>query len=324
MRMPMEGMDPSILDLDMNTVGFENIPDGEEVVYPDGHVEPCCKPDDSVPVSVSALQSSVSLTTTISRQTVVPKSGPPKEDVIEPRPKYKHTAKLRPLYWDKLTAKKIIEKSMWYSLDDRNIKLDTAMLDSEFTTKQITFVMPVEPVETSKVSQLLDGKREQNVGIAIGRLKVDVKGIHRALLFADFNILTRDIIQQLCNSVPTPEEQAVCLAFQGDESTLSKASRFVYELSDIPNVEQRCKCCKTIITFDEEIERLQEVMSIYDANQKMVKNSAGLKKLMEIILALGNYLNGESDRGGAWGFRISLLTKLGNTKTADNSKTLLT
>ena len=43
-QMPMEGLDPSILDLDMNTVGFENIPEDEEVLYPDGHVEPCCKP----------------------------------------------------------------------------------------------------------------------------------------------------------------------------------------------------------------------------------------------------------------------------------------
>ena len=43
MKMGMEGMDPSILDLDMNTVGFENIPDGKKVKYPDGHVEPCTK-----------------------------------------------------------------------------------------------------------------------------------------------------------------------------------------------------------------------------------------------------------------------------------------
>ena len=46
--------------------------------------------------------------------------------------------------------------------------------------------------------------------------------------------------------------------------------------------------------------------------------------LIEIILALGNYLNGESVRGGAWGFRIEFLTKLTNTKSVDNSKTLMT
>ena len=84
------------------------------------------------------------------------------------------------------------------------------------------------------------------------------------------------------------------------------------------------KCVKTIITFDDEVERLKKIMSIYDINQKMVKDSAGLKKLMEIILALGNYLNGESVRGGAWGFRIDFLTKLTNTKNNDYSKTLMT
>ena len=158
---------------------------------------------------------------------------------------------------------------MWFKLNDRNIKLDTDMLDSEFTTKQLTFTMPLEPVETTKIDQLLDAKREQNVGIAIGRLKIDGKVIHRALLYADFGILTKDIIQQLGNAVPTPEEQAACNTFHGDETQLSKASRFVYELSDIPNVESRVKCVKTIITFDDEVERLKNIMCIYDVNKNI-------------------------------------------------------
>ena len=53
-------------------------------------------------------------------------------------------------------------------------------------------------------------------------------------------------------------------------------------------------------------------------------NSEGLKKLMEIILAVGNYLNGESARGGAWGFSIKYLPRLRDTKSSDNTKTLLT
>ena len=45
---------------------------------------------------------------------------------------------------------------------------------------------------------------------------------------------------------------------------------------------------------------------------------------MKLILAIGNYLNGESARGGAWGFKINLLSKLSQTKTADGTKTLMT
>ena len=324
MRMGIEGMDPSILDLDMNTVGFLNIPEGEVVKYPDGHIEPCCTPDtpvapsSSTPLSVAPSSSSI-------RSTAPKKETKPKDEIIPPRPKFKHNAKLRPLYWDILSSKAVVEKSMWFNMNDRDIKLDTAMLDLEFSTKQITFVLPTEPVAASeKVVNLFDPKREQNVGIAIGRLKIPIRDIHHALLFGDFDILTRELIGQLVNAAPTPEEQEVCLGFQGDEKKLSSASRFAYELSDIPNVLQRLQCCKTILLFDDETERIKKVIEVYETNEKMMMNSAGIRKLMEIILAVGNYLNGDSIRGGAWGFNISLLPKLSQTKSSDGTKTLLT
>ena len=331
MRMEMEGMDPSVLDLDMNTVGFLNIPEGELVKYPDGHTEPCCSssaPAVSAPVPVpTASAAPVPLTASSSslRTTVVKKETKPKDEILPPRPKFKHDAKLRPLYWDVLSSKTVVEKSMWFSLNDRDIQLDTAMLDMEFSTKQITFVLPSEPVNASeKVVNLLDPKREQNVGIAIGRLKITVRDLHHALLFGDFNILTKELVSLLVNAAPTPEEQEVCLAFQGDEKKLSSASLFAYELSDIPSVLQRLQCCKSILTFEDENERIRKITEVYEKNEKLMMNSSGIKKLMEIILAVGNYLNGESIRGGAWGFSINLLPKLSQTKSSDGTKTLLT
>ena len=331
MRMEMEGMDPSVLDLDMNTVGFLNIPEGELVKYPDGHTEPCCSssaPAVAAPVPVpTASAAPVPLTASSSslRTTVVKKETKPKDEILPPRPKFKHDAKLRPLYWDVLSSKTVVEKSMWFSLNDRDIQLDTAMLDMEFSTKQITFVLPSEPVNASeKVVNLLDPKREQNVGIAIGRLKITVRDLHHALLFGDFNILTKELVSLLVNAAPTPEEQEVCLAFQGDEKKLSSASLFAYELSDIPSVLQRLQCCKSILTFEDENERIRKITEVYEKNEKLMMNSSGIKKLMEIILAVGNYLNGESIRGGAWGFSINLLPKLSQTKSSDGTKTLLT
>ena len=237
----------------------------------------------------------------------------PKEETLAPRPKFKHEAKLRPLYWDVITSRSVVEKSMWFQMNDRDIQLDTAMLDTEFTSKPMTFVLPVaEETKTSDVVNLLDAKREQNVGIAIGRLKVSTQQLHHALLFGDFSVITRE------------DEQAACLAFSGDEKKLSSASRFAYELSDIPMVAIRFECCKTIITFDDEVARIRRIVQVYEANEKMMMNSAGIKQLMKLILAIGNYLNGESARGGAWGFKINLLSKLSQTKTADGTKTLMT
>jgi hypothetical protein len=54
-----------------------------------------------------------------------------------------------------------------------------------------------------------------------------------------------------------------------------------------------------------------------------IKNCKKLVKIFEIILAIGNYLNGTGPRGGAHGFKLEILSKLADTKTADNKSTLL-
>ena len=54
-----------------------------------------------------------------------------------------------------------------------------------------------------------------------------------------------------------------------------------------------------------------------------VRSSRALKAVLETTLALGNFLNGSSAKGGAWGFKIDSLNKLIGTKTVDGSSTLL-
>ena len=324
MRMKMDDLDVSVLNLDMSKVGFTNIPDGKEVVYPDGHVEPCVRVA-SVPKPVlrPTANAKARMSVALSSSRTAEK---PKDEILPPRKKFTHAAKLRSVYWDNITSKSVLEKSMWVHLDDHAVQLDTAMLDTAFAAKDIAVTLPTETVkkEESKVVNLLDAKREKNVGITIGRLKVPVSTIHRALLFGDFTVLTKDIVPLLVNAAPTPDEQMVCNAYQGDVSKLSGASRFVYELSDIPSVQTRLECCRTVVTIDDEEARLKEIRQIYETNLRFVKNCQGLKKLCQILLAIGNYLNGDSARGGAWGFRIEYLRKINTTKCADGSRTLAT
>ena len=54
-----------------------------------------------------------------------------------------------------------------------------------------------------------------------------------------------------------------------------------------------------------------------------VRSSGALRVVMQQTLALGNYLNGGTNKGGAYGFRLDSLNKLGGTKTVDNKSTLL-
>ena len=48
-----------------------------------------------------------------------------------------------------------------------------------------------------------------------------------------------------------------------------------------------------------------------------------MRLVFEHALAIGNYLNGGTNKGAAWGFKIESLNKLIGTKTVDGKSTLL-
>ena len=43
---------------------------------------------------------------------------------------------------------------------------------------------------------------------------------------------------------------------------------------------------------------------------KTVRESTNFKKLLEIVLAIGNYMNGGTNRGGVYGFKLDSLLKV--------------
>ena len=48
----------------------------------------------------------------------------------------------------------------------------------------------------------------------------------------------------------------------------------------------------------------------YDCLSHQVRHSKALKTVLRQVLRLGNYLNGDSARGGAYGFKLTDLAKL--------------
>lgn len=53
----------------------------------------------------------------------------------------------------------------------------------------------------------------------------------------------------------------------------------------------------------------QTIKVVLDACVEILE-SKKLLNLFEILLAIGNYLNGGTFRGGAWGFKLDVLTKV--------------
>ena len=85
----------------------------------------------------------------------------------------------------------------------------------------------------------------------------------------------------------------------------------------------RTRCMLIRANFDEKLAELrEEVVAVQQAAQQAIGSKA-FRQVCEVTLAIGNYLNGGTGKGAAWGFRLDALNKLGGTKSQDGTSTLL-
>jgi len=93
---------------------------------------------------------------------------------------------------------------------------------------------------------------------------------------------------------------------------------------DIPEIDTRLDCWQLKLSF------AQKYTDIKDRHQHLLSacneilTSSKFAIVLEVILTFGNFLNFNSSRGGAWGFRIDSLMRLAEIKTrSDAEKTML-
>lgn len=92
-------------------------------------------------------------------------------------------------------------------------------------------------------------------------------------------------------------------------------SIYLYTFYRVAHYEQRLRCLhykkRFSITVNEICPKIKNVMEA----SREISRSRRLRKLLEIVLALGNYMN-RGARGNASGFRLASLNRLGDTKSS--------
>uniref|UniRef100_A0A8C6SP07 FH2 domain-containing protein n=1 Tax=Neogobius melanostomus TaxID=47308 RepID=A0A8C6SP07_9GOBI len=105
---------------------------------------------------------------------------------------------------------------------------------------------------------------------------------------------------------------------------LDKPEQFLYQLSQIPNFSQRVFCILFQSTFLECITTVERKIVILQRVCKNVQGSESVLRVLGLVLAFGNYMNGGNrTRGQADGFTLDILPKLKDVKSSDNSQSLL-
>ncbi len=165
--------------------------------------------------------------------------------------------------------------------------------------------------------------RQQNINIVLGRLKMDPGDIVQALIVYDEKLLNLNMCEMLLPIIPTESEISQVYAFDGDLETLSTADKFVLLFASAPGYDLRINAILFKLNYrDEAVDILKKIEAFYNSFEFVLSNKA-FHTWLELFLAFGNYLNGTTNRGGAYGYKLDTLVKVNEFKTNDNKKTLL-
>uniref|UniRef100_A0A2K5M699 Dishevelled associated activator of morphosis 1 n=3 Tax=Cercopithecinae TaxID=9528 RepID=A0A2K5M699_CERAT len=236
------------------------------------------------------------------------------------------TAQLHELSRNKL------EGTVWTEIDDTKVFkiLDLEDLERTFSAyqRQQKEADAIDDTLSSKLKvkelSVIDGRRAQNCNILLSRLKLSNDEIKRAILTMDEQEdLPKDMLEQLLKFVPEKSDIDLLEEHKHELDRMAKADRFLFEMSRINHYQQRLQSLYFKKKFAERVAEVKPKVEAIRSGSEEVFRSSALKQLLEVVLAFGNYMN-KGQRGNAYGFKISSLNKIADTKSSiDKNITLL-
>uniref|UniRef100_A0A8D3BUE1 Disheveled-associated activator of morphogenesis 1 n=1 Tax=Scophthalmus maximus TaxID=52904 RepID=A0A8D3BUE1_SCOMX len=246
---------------------------------------------------------------------------PPAKNIPQP------SNPLKSFNWSKLAE--VRKGTVWMDVDDGKVFkiLDLEDLEKTFSAYQRQQKEAEDDTLSSKkVKELsvIDGRRAQNCNILLSRLKLSNEEMKRAILTMDEQEdLPKDMLEQLLKFVPEKSDVDLLEEHKHELDRMAKPDRFLYEMSRINHYQQRLQSLYIKKKFAERIAEIKPKVEALTKASKEILHSKNLKQLLEVVLAFGNYMN-KGQRGNAYGFKVSSLNKIADTKSSiDKNITLL-
>ena len=143
----------------------------------------------------------------------------------------------------------------------------------------------------SKEVNLVEPKVSQNVGITLAKIRLPAKDIMKAVLDLDDSILTLDKLTALRNIVPSSDDIVAVKEYKGDKKLLGKVESFFLETLTISNYASRLDALIYKQRFENEHNLLESSLELINVASNVVLQSKSLRRILEVVLAIGNYLN---------------------------------
>ncbi|XP_033103460.1 inverted formin-2-like isoform X2 [Anneissia japonica] len=161
---------------------------------------------------------------------------------------------------------------------------------------------------------LLDGKRSLNINIFLKQFRKPNEVIIDIIKNGDSKSFGSDRLKALQKLLPEKDELSMLKSFDGDETKLGSAEKFLLMLSNLKNYKLRIEGMLLKEDFSEKIEYLRPSLhTIHNACDDIL-SSETIEEFLVLILNIGNFMNSGCYAGNAAGFKVSSLLKLIDTK----------
>eukprot|EP00066_Takifugu_rubripes_P005695 XP_003969938.1 PREDICTED: protein diaphanous homolog 3 isoform X1 [Takifugu rubripes] len=244
---------------------------------------------------------------------------------------FKPEISMKRLNWSKIRPQEMSEGCFWVRADeDQYAKPDLLNRVALTFCTQRTVKKEEEDLEDKKsikkrikALKVLDPKIAQNLSIFLGSFRMPYYEIRRMIVEVDEDQLTEPMIQNLVKHLPEQDQLNALAKYENEYANLSEPEQFGVVMSSVKRLRPRLSHILFRVQFEEQVNNLRpDIMSVNAACDE-VRKSRAFGQLLELVLLLGNYMNAGSRNAQSYGFDLSSLCKLKDTKSADQKTTLL-
>ncbi|EJU05761.1 hypothetical protein DACRYDRAFT_62419 [Dacryopinax primogenitus] len=247
------------------------------------------------------------------------------------------TTRMKQLQWDKL-PQQVVSKTLWGSAPQREAEREKEWveklledgvwkeMEEDFKAKQLVINLMAKQ-KRAELKSVLDTQTKKAVEIMIQRVKtLAPEEIALKILQYDQDLCTETFLGELKRVLPSPEQVGKLNVYRNSNpeelAELHPADRLMVQLIKIDRLAPRIEGMLYQSRFEERFTLIEDgATKLHDAGESL-QRAAKFKELLSLILLIGNYMNGTGIKGGAYGFRVSSINKLVDTKSV-NSTTLL-
>ncbi|KAL7542696.1 hypothetical protein ACHAXR_011993, partial [Thalassiosira sp. AJA248-18] len=357
-----DGLDPSIMDLDPEKSIASQLDKEEEIVdkgpplkddptyskyfkmlkmgLPMGAVQNAIQRDGHDP-SIMDLDPEKSLEYQKAMASSKGKKTTKKKTPAKPK---KPKVRRKKIFWSPIEESKIDDNSLWSmvrgTFDFDSLKVDQDEFESLFTDssnpkdKKKTAAEKPAASKQKKSVQVIDAKRGMNGGIILARIKVEFSAMAEMVNEMDCGKLDDTQLKALREFLPTKDEKFAIEGYVKGASSSSKTKeaaindfcaceKYMLAMMKVEMADEKFECMLFKYQFDIKLKELMDGVTTLINSCEEVQKSVRLRKLMAMILMLGNQINTGGSGTMAQGFTLDALLKLDEAKAFDKKTSVL-